>query len=201
VIIHSRNKPDPCDNSFKSITDANKKAGGSNGGHKDCTGIVCHACGRHGCYCPRSAVNLQKGERQANVDWSLSEALKGCNLNGLGKVLLIYDIACQYHKKLSLRFKRNKYLSLPEKLKLLKAIGSFHVHGHKDTCFFRYSTQFITGAGMIDGEILETLWAVLNHISRSTRTSTLAHRSEILDDHMNDSNWKKLVAIGMSFRN
>lgn len=49
---------------------------------------------------------------------------------------------------------------------------------------------------MIDGEILETLWSVLNESSRSTRGATLAHRGEILDDHMNHSNWKKVVGIG-----
>ncbi|KAF9521497.1 hypothetical protein CPB83DRAFT_778633, partial [Crepidotus variabilis] len=54
----------------------------------------------------------------------------------------------------------------------------------------------IPGAGWIDGEILETLWAILNQTSRSIRTATLGHRAEILDDHMNDSNWKKMVAIG-----
>jgi Kyakuja-Dileera-Zisupton transposase len=48
---------------------------------------------------------------------------------------------------------------------------------------------------MIDGEILETLWSILNSISPSMRTASLAHRSEVLDDHMNDSNWKKTVSI------
>ena len=48
---------------------------------------------------------------------------------------------------------------------------------------------------MVDGEILESLWAQLNDVSRSTRTSTLAHRSEVLDDHMNYSNWNKMVNI------
>jgi len=48
---------------------------------------------------------------------------------------------------------------------------------------------------MVDGEILESLWAQLNDISQSTRTSTLAHRTEVLDDHMNYSNWNKMVNI------
>ena len=48
---------------------------------------------------------------------------------------------------------------------------------------------------MVDGEILETLWSTLNSISPSLRTATLAHRSEVLDDHMNDGNWKKMVSV------
>lgn len=75
-------------------------------------------------------------------------------------------------------------------------IGEFHVGGHVERCFARHSPQFIPGAGMVDGEILETLWSVLNEVSPSTQTATLASRTEMLDDHMLDSNWKKLLGIG-----
>ena len=40
------------------------------------------------------------------------------------------------------------------------------------------------------------LWALLNEISRSTRGMATSHRREVMDDHMNDSNWKKLVDLG-----
>ena len=52
---------------------------------------------------------------------------------------------------------------------------------------------------MVDGEVLETLWSVLNTVSASTQTASLAHRTEILDDHMNDSNFKKMLNIGNYF--
>ncbi|KAF9555064.1 hypothetical protein CPC08DRAFT_613657, partial [Agrocybe pediades] len=76
------------------------------------------------------------------------------------------------------------------------AIGQFHVHGHQEACLYRFSTSFIPGVGMVDGEILETLWSNLNLISRSTRTATIAHRREIIDDHMRDSNFKKIINTG-----
>jgi len=44
--------------------------------------------------------------------------------------------------------------------------------------------------------MIETLWAPLNEISRSTRGMLTSHRREVIDDHMNDSNWKKLVDLG-----
>lgn len=47
----------------------------------------------------------------------------------------------------------------------------------------------------MDGEILETLWAPLNEISRSGRGMGGQHRREMLDHHMDDSNWKKLLGI------
>ncbi|KAG6903916.1 hypothetical protein DXG01_013958 [Tephrocybe rancida] len=68
-----------------------------------------------------------------------------------------------------------------------------HVHGHKDDCYRRFASSFIPGAAITAGEILETLWASLNKVSSQARTATLAHRAEILDDHMSDSNWKKII--------
>ena len=161
----------------------------------DATGIAAFACARSGAFIPGSVVDFQKGERQMNIDYSLCEALKTMAVGDGDKVMLIYDVMCQYHIHLWERINQNPFLSLPEKVQLLMAIGLFHVHGHQDSCLFRFATSFIPGAGMVDGEILESLWAQLNDISRSTRTSTLAHRTEVLDDHMNYSNWNKMVNI------
>jgi hypothetical protein len=68
--------------------------------------------------------------------------------------------------------------------------------GDQRTCHARYSPQFIKGAGQVDGEILETLWAPLDHITRSTRGMSTASRREMIDGHMNDSNFKKIIGIG-----
>jgi hypothetical protein len=39
----------------------------------------------------------------------------------------------------------------------------------------------------------------LNKVSGSIRAMSKAHRHEVLDDYMRDSNWKKLVGIGEYF--
>ena len=61
--------------------------------------------------------------------------------------------------------------------------------------FFQIRSITIPGAAMVCGEIMESLWSVLNGISPSTSTATLAHRAEILDDHACDSNHRKLLGI------
>ena len=160
------------------------------------TGMGGHCCARHGCFAPGSMVDFQKGERQMNMDWSLCEALASTNVSGIDSVLHIYDIGCQYHIHLRDRINTNPLLEVDDKIKLVEAIGLFHVHGHQDECLYRYATSYIPGAGIVDGEIMETLWAILNTVSPSTRTATQAHRTEILDDHMGHSNFKKLVSIG-----
>lgn len=184
------NQPPTC-HDHKAAQNKNQLHGGC-----DVTGIGAAACARHGFFIPSSVVDFQKGERQMNMDYSLAQALKNMNLNRLRDVLALYDIMCQYSKKLDIRFSQNPYLELPDGLNLTYGIGLFHVHGHQPSCLVRYAPSFIKGAGQVDGEIIETLWSTLNDTSRSARTATLAHRVEILDDHMNDSNWKKLTKIG-----
>jgi hypothetical protein len=129
-----------------------------------------------------------------NMDYSLCQAL--FRLGGMKLVLALYDIMCQYWKNLMKRVKQSPYLHLDKDLVMHKGIGLFHVHGHRDECMSMFAPNYIPGAGRVDGEILETLWAPLNKVASSTRAMTKAHRQEILDDHMNDSNWKKLVKTG-----
>ena len=99
--------------------------------------------------------------RQVNIDYSVCQALRWCS-EGLIKCRIIYDIACQYHKKFKQRVRLGRYLKIPEDMLLEWAIGKFHIGGHIKDCFPEFSLNFILGAVRIDGEILETLWAELN---------------------------------------
>jgi hypothetical protein len=132
-----------------------------------------------------------------NMDYCVHSALQ-YNMEGIQRVILYYDIMCQFWKNFHKRFKGNPYLHFPSDMEIVRAIGLFHVHGHVDSCYPRFAPSFIEGAGQIDGEVLETLWAVLNLIHSSIRRMSTSHRRETLDDHMNDSNWKKLIGMGKS---
>jgi hypothetical protein len=90
-------------------------------------------------------------------------------------------------------------LELDPGMKLLGAIGKFHLSDHVDGCFSKWSLNFMKGAGHIDGEIMETLWSGMNKVSGAARSMSKAHRQETLDDYMRDSNWKKTVQIGEFF--
>lgn len=133
------------------------------------------------------------------MDYSFCQAVEHSNMEDIMDCISLYDVNCQYYKKFSQRVAENPYLCLPEGLNIFRAIGLFHVHGHQDSCMARFAPTFLKGAGMTDGEILETLWAVLNEISPSTRGATLAYRAELLNGHMNDSNLKKLIQMGRSY--
>ena len=130
------------------------------------------------------------------MDWALQWVLVW--LGALPWLLLIYDIMCQYSVNLRRRFAASKSLKWPVTVKtLVGGIGQFHIHGHKSSCFPRFSVNFIKGAGYQDGEILETLWAQFLGIINSIRGMTASHRREVIDDHMNHSNWSKMTRIGM----
>jgi len=176
----------PCENQFRAIEQSllSSKA-------CDVTGVVAVACARHGCFAPNGLVDLFKGEQQKNVDWAFIKTLRTTSIHPAQGVLLIYDILCQYF----CHFHERIGHLLPANLQVDGGIGSFHVHGHKEECLFRYGTSFIPHSGMTVGEILEPLWANMNQISPAARTASLAHRAEMLDDHASDSNHKKALSL------
>ena len=131
-----------------------------------------------------------------NVDYSVCNGLN-FNSRGLTERLLVYDVNCQYLVHFEDRLKdASDYLWRDPDMKLLGAVGKFHLADHVDTCFSKWTLNFMKGAGHIDGEIMETLWSGMNKVSGAARSMSKAHRQETLDDYMRDSNWKKTVGIG-----
>ncbi|KIJ06855.1 hypothetical protein PAXINDRAFT_19941 [Paxillus involutus ATCC 200175] len=116
-------------------------------------------------------------------------------LEGMPRAAVIYDIACQFNVHFGARVSRSDYLKFSDTIQIIWGIGLFHIHGHQDVCLSRYSPDLIPGIGKVDGEVLETLWSQLNEICGSTRSMTAAHRQEVLNDHMLDSNRKKMLNI------
>ena len=132
-----------------------------------------------------------------NMDYGLSGAVLSTKTHLLPRLHLLYDINCQYSRHLASRFRKGKnHISLPHGLQIVPAIGKFHVHGHQEKCYARYSPMFVQGIGWTSGEILESLWSVLNEAARATQTMTKANRAETLDALINDSNWKKMLNLG-----
>jgi hypothetical protein len=130
-----------------------------------------------------------------NIDYAICQALS-YNTTGLREALVEYDVACQWSINFARRLQQSATLHIPKGLSWTSGVGKFHLGAHEQTCFAKFSLNFISGAGQQDGEILETLWAPLNKIASSVRAMSKAARQEMVDDHMRDSNWKKLTRIG-----
>ncbi|KIK21570.1 hypothetical protein PISMIDRAFT_103870 [Pisolithus microcarpus 441] len=183
----------PCNN-HKAINQASVSCGKLNS-----TGVGATACTQHGCFYPHSIVDFQKGERQLNMDYSLANALS-YNMTSIDYVLCFYDINCAYMKNLRRHVDSSDLLHIPPSMRIMAGIGMWHVHGHKEECYMRYSPLFIKGSGWVNGEIIETLWSTLNIVSASTRGMTTPYRQELLDFQMNDSNFMKMIRMGMEIQ-
>jgi hypothetical protein len=127
------------------------------------------------------------------MDYSLCKALS-YNMDNIPMALVMDDIMCQYGFHLRDRVEKSPKLHLSNSLELQTGIGLFHIHGHQDSCL---PHSYISGAKQVDVEVIETLWAPLNNVSLSIQGMSLAHFQEVLDAHMNHTNWKEMIHIGM----
>ncbi|KAF8834386.1 hypothetical protein BDN67DRAFT_1016560 [Paxillus ammoniavirescens] len=183
--------------------------------HLAATGIGAIACARHGCFVPDTVVDFQKGERQVNMDYALCRALG--KLEGMLRAAVIYDIACQFSVHFGTRVSKSDYLKLSNSIQIVWGIGLFHIHGHQDICLSRYSPDLIPGIGKVDGEVFgnslvsvewdltmfmyghDTLAPPYMLVYQSTVSlKKTAYRREVLNDHMLDSNQKKMLNIVQS---
>lgn len=143
--------------------------------------------------------------RQKEMDYVVAQWLRYnfVLLSILQLAYLSYDIVCSWSVKWPERMEHS-FESLgkwfPIGLILMRAIGQWHIHGHRRECLVRYGFPFMKGAGSIEGEIVETLWAFLNDISSAARAMSTWHRFEVLNDGINHWNWKKLIKAGEETR-
>ncbi|KAG2076375.1 hypothetical protein BDR04DRAFT_1149417 [Suillus decipiens] len=91
------------------------------------------------------------------MDYALCEAAQH-NMEGITRAITFYDINCQYNKHFQDWVDRSRFLEIVPKLIIIPGIRLWHVHGHQDSCYVWYASNFIKGIGQINGEIMETLW-------------------------------------------
>jgi len=150
---------------------------------------------RHVLYMHRIYYNIDHALRQMNMDYAFCQAL-AYNSCGLPRGVGVYDVWCQWSINFLQRVAESNHLSIPKDMELVGGVDKFHLVAHVPGCFALNSLNFIKGAGQLDGEILESLWSDFNKISESARSMSTAHRREVYDDHMRESNWKKITSIG-----
>ena len=125
------------------------------------------------------------------MDFILLRLIKILGLDPDQGLFFVYDIVCQYIINIQKWIGKD----LPEGLTIEQAINLFHVHCHKNDCFFCYATTFIPSAAVVTAQILKLLWSTLNTISPKLCTTSLPHHAETLDDHACDSSNKKMLSM------
>ncbi|KAK7030015.1 hypothetical protein R3P38DRAFT_3314632 [Favolaschia claudopus] len=162
------------------------------------SGIVTVDCARHNMKRPRGVGDLQAGERYLNVDYMFFMSLEGSELL---EFYVSYDIACQWHKNIWHRLRlfplqiREEY----NKRYFVFLVPKFHLPAHIESCNILFSFLFTPNVGQTDGEAPERGWSNINPLALSTREMSPHLRREVLDDHFNHWNWKKILSMGTYF--
>lgn len=115
-------------------------------------------------------------------------------------ILVSYDIACQWSKKLPTRvstFPPDLRCGFAKVLTWCFAVPKFHLPAHGDTCQSIFSLNYLPFSARTDGEGIERGWAHINPIAMSTREMGPGFRHDTLDVHWSALNWRKISSLGM----
>ena len=133
--------------------------------------------------------------RYANMDLTLLSTLLPAIRSGITRVLVSYDIGCQWSKNL------NKHLSvyavsssfrLPSFSYWRVVVPKFHLAGHGKDCQLQFNINFTKGAGCMTGEMVESGWAQSGLMAIWSHENGPFARHAVLDDHWGSENWHKL---------
>jgi hypothetical protein len=109
-----------------------------------------------------------------------------------------YDIACQWHKNIWDRMQIYP-TAVRERMHqryYVFLVPKFHLPAHIESCNINFSFLLTRYVGQTDGEAPERGWSNINRMATSTREMGPNLRREVLDDHFNDWNWKKILGLG-----
>ncbi|KAG1897430.1 uncharacterized protein F5891DRAFT_1129906 [Suillus fuscotomentosus] len=163
------------------------------------TGVGTVDCARHEFKLPTGVGDLQKGEKYLNMDYLVFSALVVFTIAMLN---ILYDIACQWLKKLWTRMD-----SMPTRLHIAHNtmliqyfIPKFHIGAHIAACQTTFSWNLTKFVGRTDGEAPEWGWANIDRMASSTKEMGPGSRRDMLDDHFGDWNWKKVTMFSWTLK-
>ncbi|KAJ7858216.1 hypothetical protein B0H14DRAFT_3447339 [Mycena olivaceomarginata] len=164
------------------------------------SGIGAVDCARHNMKRPLSVGDLQLGERYMNMDYMFFRSMAGTDLI---RFFISYDIACQWSLHIwecMIKY-QDETLTLNGRGRFFTfLVPKFHLPAHIEACNLMYSFNLTPYVGQMDGEAPERGWVNANPLARSTKEMGPGFRRDTLDDHFNDWNHKKIIALGYAMR-
>lgn len=116
------------------------------------------------------------------------------------RIIISYDIACQWSKNLGVRMK-----AYPEHLRLdlvNKEVGyavpKFHLPAHGVKCQSPFSFNYKRNVGRTCGEGIEQGWSHSNPLASSTKEMGTGDRALTLNEHWAGWNHGKKIGLGAS---
>ncbi|KAJ7769085.1 hypothetical protein DFH07DRAFT_954323 [Mycena maculata] len=164
------------------------------------SGIGAVDCARHNMKRPNAIGDLQLGERYLNMDYMFFSSIAGLPLMCF---FVSYDIACQWHINLW-----NRMVGYADDTITIDGVGKFmtflvpkfHLPAHIEECNLKFLFNLTPEVGRTDGEAPERGWANANPLAGHTKEMGPGARRDTIDDHFNDLNWKKIIALAYTMR-
>ncbi|KAH6886031.1 hypothetical protein BKA70DRAFT_1465400 [Coprinopsis sp. MPI-PUGE-AT-0042] len=151
------------------------------------TGAGLVICSRHG-LC--ADVNPS---RFANMDYIFFAAII---IIALLRIVITYDIACQWSKKLQSRMEKlPEHLKRTDNVDIHAAIPSWHINAHGPDCQVNFALMYQEGNGRTCGDEIEGTWDHTNSLGTSVREMGPGARHETLNDHFSGYNFQKIVGL------
>jgi len=92
-----------------------------------------------------------------NMDFIILSVLVGVALH---RIVITYDIACQWSKNLYKRMGNfPEEMRVSSDTKIGVAIPSWHINGHGESCRQNYNISYMKGAAKTCGEEVEIIWS------------------------------------------
>ncbi|KAI4517040.1 hypothetical protein K525DRAFT_211789 [Schizophyllum commune Loenen D] len=163
------------------------------------------SCTRHETLRPNGLGDLQKGERYANMDFIFWSAVKD---ESVAKVMLTYDIGCQWKKTLWDRLNKLPFSLQPHteigrpRLDIDVRLPVWHGNVHDIACRSANSVRYAPGAGKPDGEGPERIWATMNTLATATKEMGEGVRDGVIEGWSAHHNLQKNIGqrIGLERR-
>lgn len=129
------------------------------------------------------------------MDLALFSTLLPAIRSGVTRVLVSYDIGCQWSKNLEKCLSLYAISSSFELSSLSYwrvVVPKFHLAGHGKDCQLQFNINFTKGAARMTGEMVESGWAQSGSMAIWSRENGPFARPAVLDDHWSSENWRKL---------
>jgi hypothetical protein len=119
---------------------------------------------------PLTPVHMTFASSFAYTDYAISSAMSILMHEGAESIGVFYDIFCHWSKGF---WNRAPMVLLPDSSltppwNFFGGIPKYHLAGHTDSCYARFSLNNMFGVGRLDAEGCERAWGDLNQASGST---------------------------------
>jgi hypothetical protein len=129
--------------------------------------------------------------RFCNVDYVVLSSVKG---EHLPRIVLTFDIGCQYSKNFWERMKKfPPEMQINEDTVIEFGIPSWHINAHGADCRTDFGLNFRDGVGRTCGEEVEGTWAGTNPLGPSTREMGPGARHETLNGQWGGLNFRRIL--------